>query len=105
MASSTDPLDRLMESAGSNLAGQALSAATQAAALDHPASGSMAMTARQTGRIICGQCQALNPGGAHFCGNCGTPLVPVTICPACQTRTPAGSHFCPQCGQPLPPSP
>src|SRR5215472_5006134 len=45
------------------------------------------------------RCQAENPPGARFCGQCAAPLA--TVCPACSANNPTGNKFCGQCAAPL----
>jgi class 3 adenylate cyclase/tetratricopeptide (TPR) repeat protein len=47
----------------------------------------------------CPRCQADNPSGARFCGQCAAPLV--AGCPACGAGNPPGNKFCGQCAAPL----
>jgi predicted ATPase/class 3 adenylate cyclase len=47
----------------------------------------------------CPQCQAANPDGRMFCGDCGAPLP--QRCPACGTESPPGKKFCGDCGAAL----
>jgi class 3 adenylate cyclase len=47
----------------------------------------------------CGRCQAENPPGTRFCGQCGSPLA--AVCPSCATSNPPDNRFCGQCGTPL----
>src|SRR3954463_356213 len=47
----------------------------------------------------CTQCQADNPAGMKFCGQCGSKLTP--ICAQCGTELPPGFKFCGACGTPL----
>ena len=43
----------------------------------------------------CPRCQAENPSGARFCGQCAAPLA--AACPACGAGNPPGNKFCGQC--------
>ncbi len=47
----------------------------------------------------CPRCQAENPTGMKFCGQCATPLV--SLCPSCGVANPPGHKFCGQCAKPL----
>ncbi len=47
----------------------------------------------------CSRCQAENPPGTRFCGQCGAPLA--AVCPSCGTSNPAENKFCGQCATPL----
>ena len=47
----------------------------------------------------CPRCQAENPAGMKFCGQCGAPLA--SACPSCGAANPPGNKFCGQCGAPL----
>jgi class 3 adenylate cyclase/tetratricopeptide (TPR) repeat protein len=45
----------------------------------------------------CPRCQAANPEGYRFCGNCGAALQ-AHVCPSCGAANPEGQPFCGQCG-------
>ncbi|HUY21604.1 MAG TPA: adenylate/guanylate cyclase domain-containing protein [Acidimicrobiales bacterium] len=45
----------------------------------------------------CPRCDAANPDGYRFCGQCGAALA-LAECPSCGTPTAAGQQFCGQCG-------
>ncbi|HKV55454.1 MAG TPA: adenylate/guanylate cyclase domain-containing protein [Candidatus Binataceae bacterium] len=47
----------------------------------------------------CSNCQAENPVGKKFCGDCGTALA--NLCPQCGADNPAGKRFCGECGSAL----
>src|SRR5262245_8191869 len=47
----------------------------------------------------CPCCQAENPPGTRFCGQCAAPLAPG--CPSCGAANPAENKFCGQCAAPL----
>ena len=49
----------------------------------------------------CPKCQAENPEGIKFCGDCGTKLE--RICPSCKFLNPPSFKFCGECGQSLAP--
>ena len=49
--------------------------------------------------LKCSQCQAENPSGTRFCGQCAALLA--TVCPACSANNPTGNKFCGQCATPL----
>jgi hypothetical protein len=49
--------------------------------------------------MLCPRCQAENPSGMRFCGQCAAPLA--SACAACGTANPAGNRFCGQCAAPL----
>src|SRR5712691_4745756 len=49
--------------------------------------------------MICWRCQAENPSGARFCGQCGAPLS--AVCATCGAVNPTDSRFCGQCAAPL----
>jgi class 3 adenylate cyclase/tetratricopeptide (TPR) repeat protein len=51
----------------------------------------------------CARCQADNPAGMKFCGQCGARLG--SACAACGAENPAEFRFCGQCGAPLDRSP
>src|SRR5262245_18853591 len=48
----------------------------------------------------CPRCQAENPPGMRFCGQCAAPLA--AVCPSCGASNPPGHKFCGQCAAPLP---
>jgi class 3 adenylate cyclase/tetratricopeptide (TPR) repeat protein len=52
--------------------------------------------------MTCSRCQADNPEGTRFCGQCGTALT--VDCPACGADNPPGHKFCGQCATGLPAS-
>jgi class 3 adenylate cyclase/tetratricopeptide (TPR) repeat protein len=43
----------------------------------------------------CPRCQAENPPGMRFCGQCAAPLA--AVCPSCGSANPPGNKFCGQC--------
>jgi class 3 adenylate cyclase/tetratricopeptide (TPR) repeat protein len=47
----------------------------------------------------CPRCEAENPAGVKFCGQCGTPLA--AVCPSCGSNNPPENRFCGRCGRPL----
>src|SRR5712692_26478 len=47
----------------------------------------------------CPRCQAENPAGQKFCGECGAQLA--SACAACGSSNPPTQKFCGQCGAPL----
>ncbi len=47
----------------------------------------------------CSYCDAENPPGKKFCGDCGAPLA--NLCPQCGADNPAGKRFCGECGTAL----
>ena len=47
----------------------------------------------------CARCQAENPSGARFCGQCAAQLA--SVCPFCETNNPPENKFCGQCAAPL----
>jgi class 3 adenylate cyclase len=49
--------------------------------------------------VKCPRCQAENPPGTRFCGQCAAPLA--AVCPSCGATNPAGNKFCGQCAAPL----
>src|SRR5262249_51743810 len=49
--------------------------------------------------MTCPRCQADNPDGTRFCGQCGTALV--VACGACGAANPPAHKFCGQCGAAL----
>jgi len=49
--------------------------------------------------MICARCQAENPDGTRFCGQCGAALA--AACAGCGATNPAENRFCGQCGAPL----
>ncbi len=49
----------------------------------------------------CPKCQAGNPDGMKFCGECGAKLE--RVCPRCHFPNPPQFKFCGQCGHDLTP--
>src|SRR5712692_6795355 len=47
----------------------------------------------------CPRCQAENPSGTRFCGQCAAPLA--AVCPSCGATNPPDNKFCGQCAAPL----
>src|SRR5262245_24606801 len=47
----------------------------------------------------CPRCQAENPTGMKFCGQCAAPLA--AACPSCGVSNPPANKFCGQCAAPL----
>ena len=47
----------------------------------------------------CPRCQAENPTGMKFCGQCAAPLP--AACPSCGASNPPGHKFCGQCAAAL----
>ena len=47
----------------------------------------------------CPRCQAENPSGMRFCGQCAAPLA--SVCAACGAANPPANRFCGQCAAPL----
>ena len=47
----------------------------------------------------CPRCQAENPAGMKFCGQCATPLA--AVCASCGASNPPENKFCGQCAAPL----
>src|SRR5712692_6181907 len=47
----------------------------------------------------CPRCQAENPSGTRFCGQCAAPLA--AVCPSCGATNPPANKFCGQCAAPL----
>lgn len=57
-----------------------------------------------TKSLICSKCNAVNPEGMKFCGNCGSELVePGKVCSSCGAVVPPGMKFCGVCGTPVTP--
>ncbi len=48
--------------------------------------------------LPCPKCGYMNPPGAKFCMNCGTPLSAPRHCANCGAEIPARAKFCPNCG-------
>jgi serine/threonine protein kinase/tetratricopeptide (TPR) repeat protein len=46
----------------------------------------------------CPHCQADNPEGVKFCGECGKSLQDELVCPQCGHANPSGVKFCHECG-------
>ena len=54
--------------------------------------------------LICSKCNAINPEGMKFCGECGTELTPPgKKCSNCGNLVPEGMKFCGECGTPVAP--
>jgi predicted ATPase/class 3 adenylate cyclase len=49
--------------------------------------------------MTCPRCQAENPPGTRFCGQCAAPLA--AVCPSCGASNPPANKFCGQCAAPL----
>ena len=49
--------------------------------------------------MTCLRCQAENPTGTRFCGQCAAPLA--SVCPSCGASNPPDNKFCGQCATPL----
>src|SRR5216683_810475 len=49
--------------------------------------------------MTCPRCQAENPPGTRFCGQCAAPLA--SVCPSCGGSNPPENKFCGQCAAPL----
>jgi len=49
--------------------------------------------------MTCLRCQAENPSGTRFCGQCAAPLA--SVCPSCGASNPPENKFCGQCAAPL----
>jgi class 3 adenylate cyclase/tetratricopeptide (TPR) repeat protein len=49
--------------------------------------------------MTCPRCQAENPPGTRFCGQCAAPLA--SVCPSCGASNPPENKFCGQCAAPL----
>jgi len=47
----------------------------------------------------CLRCQAENPPGTRFCGQCAAPFA--SVCPSCGASNPPDNKFCGQCAAPL----
>ena len=47
----------------------------------------------------CPRCQAENPAGMRFCGQCAAPLA--SVCASCGANNPSENKFCGQCAAPL----
>jgi class 3 adenylate cyclase len=47
----------------------------------------------------CSRCQAENPPGTRFCGQCAAPLA--AVCPSCGASNPPENKFCGQCAAPI----
>lgn len=54
-----------------------------------------------SGGNACPHCNAPNPAGQKFCGECGKPMVVGTVCPECGKVNPVGQKFCGECGAKL----
>ena len=47
---------------------------------------------------MCPHCNAKNPAGQKFCGECGKPMVVGNVCPSCGKVNATGQKFCGECG-------
>ena len=50
------------------------------------------------GGNVCPHCNAQNPAGQKFCGECGKPIVVGNVCPTCGKVNATGQKFCGDCG-------
>ena len=50
---------------------------------------------------MCPHCNAKNPAGQKFCGECGKPMVVGIVCPSCGKVNATGQKFCGDCGAKL----
>jgi membrane protease subunit (stomatin/prohibitin family) len=57
--------------------------------------------AAASGAAVCPHCNAQNPAGQKFCGECGKPMIVGAVCPACGKVNPIGQKFCGDCGAKL----
>src|SRR4029453_14333582 len=71
---------------------------TQAATLGPPFRPSLARLLGGPG-MTCPRCQAENPPGTRFCGQCAAPLA--AVCPSGGATNPPAHRFCGQCAAPL----
>lgn len=56
-------------------------------------------------KTICPNCNAANPDGTKFCGNCGSQIMKAgTICASCGSEILPGMKFCGECGTPIAPA-
>ncbi|MEK7353958.1 MAG: zinc-ribbon domain-containing protein, partial [Chloroflexota bacterium] len=46
----------------------------------------------------CSNCQADNPDGVKFCGECGQSIEKDLTCPKCGYKNPKNIKFCHDCG-------
>lgn len=51
--------------------------------------------------VACPHCNAKNPAGQKFCGECGKPMIVGTVCPECGKVNAVGQKFCGECGAKL----
>ncbi len=51
--------------------------------------------------VTCPHCNAKNPNGQKFCGDCGKSIVVGIICPSCGKVNATGQKFCGDCGAKL----
>ena len=55
-------------------------------------------------KVICPNCNSVNPEGTKFCGNCGSELVKQgAVCANCGSAIAPGMKFCGECGTPVAP--
>ena len=50
---------------------------------------------------VCPHCNAKNPAGQKFCGECGKSIVVGNVCPNCGKINPTSQKFCGECGTSL----
>src|SRR5215467_4039699 len=82
-------------SASRALTSRSASGTIDARKRDHPDDLLPHIPSRSDG-MTCPRCQADNPDGTRFCGQCGTALV--VACAACGAANPPAHKFCGQCG-------
>jgi hypothetical protein len=51
--------------------------------------------------VKCPHCQAENPEGSEFCGDCGQSFLLEIVCPQCGKTNPHDKRFCNKCGHAL----
>jgi tetratricopeptide (TPR) repeat protein len=51
--------------------------------------------------LKCPHCQAENPEGSEFCGDCGKSLHSEVVCPQCGNNNPPNKKYCNKCGHSL----
>lgn len=63
--------------------------------------GANAPTGQASNEAACPHCNAKNPAGQKFCGECGKSIVVGNACPECGKVNPSSQRFCGECGAPL----
>lgn len=103
---SFDVLDKMAENPGSGEManagiglGMGIGMAPMARELFSNIGGNVNTNANSAGDgVLCPNCNAKNPEGQKFCGQCGKSIVVGTVCPQCGKVNATGQKFCGECG-------